>query len=186
MIHFKEHSTSLAGLKLVERIPLLDDRGVFTRMWCADELRDLGWTDPVCQINHTITKRVGAVRGLHFQTHPHAEMKFISCLRGEVFDVVVDLRMGSPTFLKWHGEILSSKKNISLLVPKGFAHGFQVLSENSELLYLHSETYSKSHESGILADDPQIAIKWPLAISERSFRDEKHSLVSSQWKGLIL
>ena len=184
MKQFVEHLTSLSGLKLIERSPLLDERGFFTRLWCKEELRGIGWTEPICQINYSYTKNKGAVRGMHFQKPPQAEMKFISCLRGEVFDVVVDLRRDSPTFLKWHGEVLSPKKNQSLLVPKGFAHGFQALSQDVELLYLHTAAYSPLHESGFLADDPILGIKWPLAIVERSPRDESHSLVSNDWKGL--
>ncbi len=186
MKHFREFSTEISGLKIIERTPIVDERGSFARVWCAEELKDFGWTEPINQINHTLTKNRGAVRGLHFQKPPHAEMKFISCLHGEVFDVLVDLRKGSKSFLKWHAEILSPKKNRSLLVPKGFAHGFQVLSQDAELLYLHSTAYSSSHEAGILADDPILGIDWPLPISERSQRDEKHSLISKEWKGLIL
>ena len=186
MNHFREISTPISDLKVIERSPLFDDRGLFARIWCSEELKAFGWNDPICQINYSVTKTRGTLRGLHFQTPPFSEMKLISCLRGEVFDVVVDLRKDSPTFLKWHSEILSPQKNRSLLVPKGFAHGFQTLSQDSELLYLHSAPYSPAHESGILADDPRLAIKWPTKIVDRSHRDETHSLISEDWKGLDL
>lgn len=186
MKYLSEFNTALPGLKIIERAPIFDDRGLFTRIWSDDELRDFGYDQPISQVNYSITKAVGAVRGLHFQRPPFAETKFITCLRGEVFDVAVDVRKDSPTFLKWHAEILSPKKNRSLLIPTGFAHGFQALSADVELLYLHSAPYSKNHEAGLLVDDPTLAITWPLAISERSQRDQKHALIEKNWKGLDL
>ena len=105
-----------------------DARGFLSRLFCAEELRAAGWTGPIAQINHTHTARKGTVRGMHFQYPPHAEMKLVSCLRGEVWDVAVDIRAGSQTFLRWHAEILSADNGRALLIPQGFAHGFQALT----------------------------------------------------------
>src|SRR5258708_5995830 len=122
--------TPLAGLALIERARREDQRGFFSRLFCAEELRSAGFDSPVAQINQTLTLRRGAVRGLHFQYPPHAEIKFVSVLKGEVLDVAVDLRKGSKTFLQWHGEVLSADNRRSLLIPRGFAHGFQTLTES--------------------------------------------------------
>ncbi len=133
--------TPLDGLKVIIRKPIEDPRGFFCRFFCAEEFLEAGFQKSISQINHTFTRGKGAVRGLHFQYPPHAEGKIVSCLRGEVYDVAVDIRKGSPTFLHWHGEILSAANQRSLLIPEGFAHGFQTLTENCELLYLHSERF---------------------------------------------
>jgi dTDP-4-dehydrorhamnose 3,5-epimerase len=138
----------LAGLKRVTRLPIGDTRGSLTRIFCAKELSHGGWTRPVEQINHTVTVRAGTVRGLHFQLPSHAEMKLVSCIRGEVWDVAVDIRAGSPTFLRWHAERLSAENRQAMLIPEGFAHGFQTLTADVEMLYCHSA----AHEPGAEAD----------------------------------
>ena len=109
MLRFNFVQTSLAGLVLVQRKAIEDDRGFLSRFYCADEFRSAGLDKPIAQINHTLTRKKGAVRGLHFQNPPHAETKLVSCLKGEIWDVAIDLRRESPTFLKWHAEILSAK-----------------------------------------------------------------------------
>ena len=115
---------SLGGVKLVERKRIGDRRGFLTRVFCADELAEAGWTDPIAQVNHTYTARRGTVRGMHFQRPPHAEMKLVTCLRGEIWDVALDVRNGSPTYLQWCAETLSADNGRALLIPQGFAHGF--------------------------------------------------------------
>jgi dTDP-4-dehydrorhamnose 3,5-epimerase len=176
--------TPLAGLVLVERQRAQDARGFFSRFFCADELAEAGFRMPIAQINHTFTARKGAVRGLHFQHPPHAEDKFISCLRGEIFDVAVDLRRGSPTFLQWHAEILSAGNAHSLLVPQGFAHGFQTLSDDCELIYLHSRPYAAAAEAALNVRDPRLAIDWPLPFTDLSDRDANHPLITSEFTGI--
>lgn len=176
--------TPLTGLHIVQRKRLEDARGYFSRLFCAEELGLAGFELPVAQANQTLTRRRGTVRGLHFQHPPHAEDKFVSCLRGEVFDVAVDLRRGSPTFLKWHGEILSAKNQRSLLIPQGFAHGFQTLSEDCELLYLHSRAYTAQAEGALHVTDPALAITWPLPIAELSPRDAAHAHWATTFSGL--
>ncbi|TVR09162.1 MAG: dTDP-4-keto-6-deoxy-D-glucose epimerase [Salinarimonadaceae bacterium] len=165
-------ATDLDALVALRRKPIGDDRGFLERLYCADELAPMLGGRRIVQINRTLTRRRGAVRGLHFQHSPHAETKVVSCLRGAVFDVAVDLRRESPNFLAWHGRILSAENDESLVIPEGFAHGFQALEENSELLYLHTSAYAPHAEGGLDATDPRIGIVWPLAIAERSARDE--------------
>jgi dTDP-4-dehydrorhamnose 3,5-epimerase len=181
---FETRSTPLAGLAIVQRRLREDARGFFSRFFCTKELSAAGFALPVVQINHTRTSRRGAVRGLHFQRPPHAEDKFVSCLRGEVFDVAVDLRRDSPTFLRWHGEILSADNRVSLMIPQGFAHGFQTLADDCELLYLHSCAYEPAAEGALHANDPALAIGWPLAIAELSERDARHAPITSAFTGL--
>lgn len=178
--------TPLAGLKIVQRRCIEDSRGYFSRFFCADELRDAGFRRSIAQINHTLTRHSGAVRGMHFQNPPHAETKMVSCLRGRVFDVAVDLRRGSPTFLSWHGEILSAENRKSLLIPEGFAHGFQTLSDDCELLYLHSAPYAPLAEGALNARDPRLSIDWPLPIGEMSERDRLHPNLASDFPGIEL
>ena len=174
------------GLKCVTRQRQGDARGFLARLFCAEELALAGWNKPIVQINHTYTARQGTVRGMHYQLQPHAEMKLVSCIRGAVFDVVVDLRAGSPTFLQWHTETLSADNGRALLIPEGFAHGFQTLSDGCEVLYLHSAAYAPDAEAGLRTDDPLLGLAWPLPIAELSARDRGHPLLTPQFKGMDL
>ena len=183
---FDFHPTPLEGLWVVQRKPCADQRGFFCRFFCAEEFQAAGLKKPVAQINHTYTVKKGAGRGLHFQYPPYAEGKVVSCLRGEVYDVAVDIRKGSPTFLHWYGEILSATNQRSLLIPEGFAHGFQTLTENCELLYLHSEAFHPQAEGALHLADPRIGIVWPIAMTELSERDRNHPFIDSDFKGLFL
>lgn len=174
----------LAGLKRVERQRLGDSRGYLTRLFCTEELKPAGWIKPIAQINHTFTATRGTLRGMHFQHPPYAEMKLVSCIRGAIWDVMVDLRAGSPTFLRWHAEQLSAENSSALLIPEGFAHGFQALTDNVELLYCHSECYDAQAEGGLKPTDPRLGIAWPLDIVELSARDAGHPLITSDFGGL--
>jgi dTDP-4-dehydrorhamnose 3,5-epimerase len=178
MNRFTVTALPLAGIRLVERHALKDPRGFFSRLFCADELAAAGWRGPVAQINHTLTRQAGSVRGLHFQRPPHAEMKLVSCLAGEVWDVVVDLRPDSSTYLHWHAQVLSADNRRALLIPEGFAHGFQTLSADAQLLYLHSHPYSPQAEDGLNPTDDQLAIDWPQAITMMSDRDRQHPMLA--------
>ncbi|WP_121061640.1 dTDP-4-dehydrorhamnose 3,5-epimerase family protein [Chachezhania antarctica] len=163
--------TPLAGLKELRRKRLGDARGYLERMFCADELSALGWLGPVAQANRTLTGEEGTVRGMHYQKGDHAEVKLVTCLSGKVFDVAVDLRDGSPTFGQAHGVVLSPDNANALLIPEGFAHGFQTLTPDCEMFYFHSKFYAPDHEAGLDATDPALGIDWPLPIAMRSDRD---------------
>ena len=184
MNRFNVFDLPLEGLKLIERQRLVDSRGYLSRLFCAQELSVAGWHLPIAQINHTFTARRGTVRGIHYQKPPKAEMKLVTCIRGEVWDVAVDLRYGSPTFLNWHAEILSEHNNSSLLIPEGFGHGFQVIEPESELLYLHTEYHEDSSEAGLRYDDPMLGVIWPIAVSNFSERDANHPLIDVSFRGV--
>lgn len=181
---FDFQPTALAGLTVVCRKQSEDGRGSFTRMFCAEEFRKIGLAKPIAQINHSVTRCKGVVRGLHFQYPPHAETKIVSCLKGEIFDVAVDLRADSPTFLCWHGEVLSAENRKALCIPEGFAHGFQALEDDCELLYLHTECYTPTAESALNVTDPRLNIAWPLPIAELSERDHAHPFIGPDFAGV--
>jgi len=176
----------LGGLKLITRHRLGDVRGSLARLFCAQELALAGWAEPIAQINHTVTPKIGTVRGMHFQLPPYSEMKLVTCLRGEVYDVAVDLRQGSATFLSWHGEILSADNNRSMLIPEGFAHGFQALTDDVELLYCHTAPYVAGFEGGVRAIDPLLGIVWPIKIALISERDSGHNLLTDSFTGIFV
>ncbi len=186
MDRFEFVSTPLPGLTLIQRKAIEDQRGFLSRFYCAEAFREAGLNKPLAQINHTLTRKKGAVRGLHFQYPPHTEAKVVSCLHGEIFDVAVDLRRESPTFLHWHGVILSASNRQSLLIPEGFAHGFQALTEDCELIYLHTAAYNSEAEGALNVADTKLAIAWPLAITEISERDRKHKQIEHDFQGISL
>lgn len=186
MNRFKVEELPLPGLRLVTRHRLGDSRGFLSRLFCADELAAAGWSKPVAQINHTSTARRGIVRGMHYQRPPAAEMKLVTCLRGEVWDVAVDVRAGSSTFLRWHAVHLSAENNRALLIPEGFAHGFQALTDDVELLYCHSAAYDAASDAGLNPRDQRLEIKWPLPITELSGRDAQHAPVAPEFAGVVL
>lgn len=180
----KLHPTILSGLWVAEAQSIADQRGAFARWFCTRELAELIGSRRIVQINHSRTHRVGAVRGMHFQYPPYSEMKLVRCIRGRVWDVAVDLRQDSSTFLQWHAEILTPENGHMIVIPEGFAHGFQVLEEDSELLYLHTAFYATEHEGAVRFDDPAIGIDWPLDVSEVSNRDRSHPLLNADFEGL--
>lgn len=186
MSRFEIKSLPLSGLQLVLRQRLGDARGYLTRLFCSEELAAAGWTQPVVQINHSYTARKGTLRGLHFQHPPHAEAKLVSCLRGAIWDVAVDLRAGSPTWLQWHAQELTGDNGAALLIPPGFAHGFQTLSDDVDLLYCHSAAYAPEAEAGLDALDPRLAICWPITVAERSARDVAHPPINVAFEGICL
>ena len=161
-----------------------DHRGAFARLFCHEALGHVVGSRQIVQINQSRTSRVGAVRGMHFQRAPMAEMKLVRCLKGRVWDVAVDLRAGSPTFCRWHAEELSEENRRMLVVPEGCAHGFQVLDAESELLYLHTAPYTPSLEGGVQPIDPMLAITWPLPMQDLSARDREHPWLTTDFAGL--
>jgi dTDP-4-dehydrorhamnose 3,5-epimerase len=140
----------------------------------------------VKQINHTLTREAGSVRGMHYQIPPKAEAKLVTCVRGAAWDVAVDLRKDSPTFLKWHAEEISAANKLAMLIPPGFAHGFQSFTSDCELIYLHSENYDSSLERGLMPCDPILNIEWPLKISSMSKRDSNHQYLDKKFEGVSL
>lgn len=186
MMRFSILDTPIAGVKSIERKPISDSRGHFSRIFCASQLEVAGWYKPIFQINYSITNQKGTIRGLHFQRAPYAEMKLVTCTRGVIWDVAVDLRKNSPTFLSWYAEELSAQNCRSLLIPEGCAHGFQALTNDCELLYLHSAPYTPEAEGGITPNDPLINITWPIQIQEISAHDLQHPILDSQYKGIGL
>lgn len=182
--NFQFEETTIAGLVLVQRNRHEDARGYLSRLYCSELLKSIGFCSPIMQINQTHTLTRGSIRGMHFQRSPYAEDKFVSCLKGEIFDVAIDLRAGSPTFLCWHSAILSSANAKSLYIPAGFAHGFQTLSDDCELLYFHTQSYHRESEDGLNALDPRLEIDWPLPVSDISPRDQAHPMLTREFTGL--
>jgi len=184
---FEILATPLPELRVLRRKILGDPRGYLERMFCAEELGTLLTGEVhLAQINHTLTADRGTVRGMHFQYPPHAETKFVSCLRGEVFDVAVDLRRDSPTYLQWHGETLSADNHHTLLIPEGFAHGFQTVTDDCEMLYFHTAAHHPPAEGGLNPRDPRLAISWPLPVASLSPRDAGHPLLNDDFSGITL
>ena len=151
-----------------------DSRGFFARLFCAEAFAAQGLATQFAQINTSFSRVPGTLRGLHFQRPPQAEAKLVRCLSGAIFDVIVDLRLGSPSFGKWAAEHLTAENRGMIYVPPGFAHGFQTLATGTELLYFHSTAYSAAHEGGLHHADPALAIPWPRAVAELSARDAAH------------
>ena len=176
----------LSGLKLVQRHRVSDERGYFSRIFCAKELADFGWKTGIEQINHSFTRLKGSVRGLHFQRNPHCEMKLVSVIRGAIWDVAVDLRAASDTYLECHGELLSADDGGAMLIPEGFAHGFQSLTDDVEILYCHSAPYNSAAEDGLHPLDSSLDIDWPLSISEMSKRDHGHRFIDGSFRGITV
>ncbi len=183
---FSFQATPIAGLQILQRDPLGDHRGHLERMFCRDELADILRGRSIAQINRTVTAKAGTVRGMHFQYPPHAEMKFVSCLKGEIFDVAVDVRKASSTFLAWHAEILSADNGKTLVVPEGFAHGFQTLADDCQLLYFHTSAHVAAAEGALNATDPRLGIAWPTRITEQSARDRAHPMLRDAFAGVAV
>lgn len=176
--------TPLTDLHTVQHTPSCDQRGRFTRLFCEQELSAIRPGLHFPQINYSETLGTGTVRGLHYQTPPASEAKLIRCLRGRVFDVAVDLRAGSPTFLHWHAAELSEDNALALFVPEGFAHGFQTLTDEVQLLYMHTAPWTPECEAGLRHDDPRLAIRWPLPVTAVSDRDCTHALIGDAFTGV--
>jgi dTDP-4-dehydrorhamnose 3,5-epimerase len=161
----------LPGAVLIDLEKIEDHRGFFARSFCAETFAARGLASRFVQMNTSFTAARGALRGMHFQRPPAAETKMVRCLRGAVFDVIVDLRAGSRTYGAWTGVELSAENRTMIHIPRGFAHGFQTLTEDAELLYWHDTAYAPGHEGGLHHACPDVGIAWPLPIAEMSARD---------------
>ncbi|MDR1923965.1 MAG: dTDP-4-dehydrorhamnose 3,5-epimerase [Planctomycetaceae bacterium] len=165
-----------------------DERGCFTRLFCASELKEIGHAKPIVNINHSYTKQKGTVRGLHFQYPPDCEIKIVKCIRGAVWDCIVDIRKGSPTFLRWDAVELTAENNRMIYVPEGFAHGFQTLTDDVEIMYFVTAFYAPNNEDGLRFNDPKLNIDWQAKVTAVSDKDHKHQLINDRqnWKGVVL
>ncbi len=175
---------SLKGAYLIRLEPHFDERGWFARTYSREEFKVIGHNSDWVQLNHSFTIKKGALRGLHFQRPPFEEIKLVRCIAGEVLDVVVDIRKGSPTFLKWTSVNLTAQGREMIYIPEGFAHGFQTLTDNAELIYHHSEAYHPGAEGGLRFDDHMLGIDWPLPVSEISRRDLEHTYLTPEFIGI--
>ena len=179
-----ENSAIIPAVKIITPVPFVDERGSFARVFCIKELAEALKGKNIEQINYSATKTKGSIRGMHFQKPPHSEIKIVRCTKGSIFDVAVDLRKNSPTFLKWHGEILSEENGKMLLVPEGFAHGFQTLEDNVEMIYSITESYHKESEGSIRFDEPLVNIKWKLPPTVMSEKDLNVQFLSDNFEGI--
>lgn len=176
--------TILNGSYVIELNAFTDERGWFARTYCKNEFSAIGHHDEWVQMNHSFTKNKGTIRGMHFQLSPFSEIKLVRCIAGAVYDVVIDLRKNSATFLHWFGVELSAQNKKMIYIPAGFAHGFQALSNDCELIYHHSQFYTTGAEGGIKYNDPKMNINWPLAVTNISERDNQHNLLDENFKGI--
>lgn len=183
-MNLKIEETGIAGAVVISSTRRGDERGSFARWFCEEELATVWGDHRIMQANNSVTAEPGSVRGMHFQHAPHAEKKLIRCLAGRVFDVVLDLRAASPTFLQWRAVELAAGDDRAILIPEGCAHGFQALETDSSLLYLHTAMYAPQAEGGVRHDDPRAAIAWPLPPRNLSLRDLQHPLLPPDFDGI--
>jgi dTDP-4-dehydrorhamnose 3,5-epimerase len=172
------HDLPLVGAYLIELTPHTDDRGQFARAWCRDEFAKQGLATDFVQGNVSVNPEAGTLRGMHYQEPPHAEVKLVRCVRGAIYDVIIDLRPDSPSYLDWTGVELSPAKLEMLYVPEGFGHGFITLKPDSEVNYLVSAAYAPGAGRGVRYDDPAFGIKWPGTITRISTQDKSWPLLS--------
>lgn len=176
--------TPLAGSYTITLEPIEDSRGWFARYYDEKQFEQIGHLHPWVQMNQSVTYKKGTLRGMHFQYPPHAEVKLVRCIAGWVYDIIIDLRADSPTFLQWYGVTLSAVHRNMMYIPRGFAHGFQTLEDNCEMLYHHTAFYQPEAESGLRFNDERINITWPLPVGEMSDRDRSHPLLTGNFNGI--
>jgi len=178
--------TVLKNAYTIDLEPFTDDRGLFARTFCKKEFANIGHHKEFVQFNHSRSNYTGTLRGMHFQKAPAAEVKLIRCIRGSIFDVIVDLRKSSPTFLQYFGVELSEQNMRMIYVPEGFAHGFQTLQDYTELIYHHTAFYAPDQDGGIRYNDPRINIQWPLAITSISEKDKNYPFLPDAYENIDL
>jgi dTDP-4-dehydrorhamnose 3,5-epimerase len=174
----------LHGAFIVEPEVYQDDRGSFCRFYCADEFREIGIDITWVQLNHSFTRTMGTLRGMHYQIAPYSEVKMVKCISGKVLDVIIDLRKKSPSFLHWTGVEISAENKRMIYIPEGFAHGFQTLTDNCEMIYHHSRAYEKDAEGAVRWNDPKFNIIWPMTPVHVSERDQNHPWVTEDFSGV--
>ena len=178
--------TPLNGAYVVELEPFRDERGFFARTFCKRDFSVIGHHQEFVQFNHSMTRYKGTIRGMHYQVPPSAEIKLIRCIVGEVYDVIIDIRKDSPTFLNHYGIVLSNENLKMIYVPEGFAHGFQTLSDNTQMIYHHTAYYNPEYERGLRYNDPVFGIKWPMPPTNLTEKDQKYPMINNNFKGIIL
>ncbi|MBK8505603.1 MAG: dTDP-4-dehydrorhamnose 3,5-epimerase [Saprospiraceae bacterium] len=176
--------TNISGLYLIDLTPFEDLRGFFSRIFCKREFSAAGLVTDFVQSNHSITNQSGSIRGLHYQRPPHMEVKLIMCVTGAVWDVVVDLRENSPTYLQHFGVQLSEFNRQMIYIPQGFAHGFQTMKDHSSLIYQHSDYYHPESENGLKYNDPALSIQWPMEVTNISIKDQNHPWIDDKFEGI--
>ena len=178
--------TKLKDAFIIDLEPFKDERGLFARTYCKNEFEGIGHSKEFVQFNHSETRTKASIRGVHYQNPPFAEIKLIRCIKGSVFDILVDIRKGSPTFLQWVGVELSAENKRMIYIPEGFAHGFQTLEEDTHLIYHHTAFYTPGHEGGIRFDDPRIGIEWPMEATVLSEKDQNYPYLTDSFTGISL
>lgn len=173
----KLETTPIEGLFVIHRPVRKDERGFFSRLFGADEMSTLGRPTQAVHVNTSTSDKVGTLRGIHFQYHPHAEAKVVSCTAGAIWDVGIDLRPESPTRFQWYGTKLTPENGVSMLVPEGFGHAFITLEPNSTVVYVVSAAYAPNYETGIRFDDPLIDVKWPMTPKVLSAKDRQWGMI---------
>lgn len=168
------NETPIPGAYTVELEKRGDERGFFARAFCVNEFKDQGLIDYVVQVNNSLSADAGTLRGMHYQLAPHAETKIVRCIKGALWDCILDLREGSQTFGRWYGAELSAENRRMMYVPKGFAHGFITLADDTEAFYFVDECYAPNHERGVRYDDPKFNIQWPTEPRVLSDKDKSH------------
>lgn len=180
----KFNQSPLKGAYTIELEKRGDTRGFFARVFCAEEFAAAGLASSFAQINDSLNGKKGTLRGLHYQLAPSMEVKVVRCIGGALFDAIVDLRPQSPTFGKWFGETLSAENRLMMYCPKGFAHGFITLEENTEAFYLASSPYAPQLERGVRFNDPAFNIEWPIEPLEISDKDNAWPDFDHEWHGV--
>lgn len=176
--------TILQGSYIISPKILEDNRGWFTRFFCKEEFVKIGHSKEWVQMNHSFTSKKGSIRGMHFQKPPFEEIKMVRCIAGAVYDVIVDIRENSSTFLQHIGQELSASNKKMLYIPQGFAHGFQTLTDDAELIYHHTAYYTPEAEDGLNFQDPLLNIQWRLPYTEVSEKDTNHKFITNHFKGI--
>lgn len=179
-------NTIFDNVFIIHQTPKSDKRGDLIRLYCKNEMNEFGINRDIVQINQTNTIKKGTFRGFHYQNPPFCETKIIQCMRGKILDIIIDLRQNSPTFLKHFTVELSGNEYIAIIIGEGFAHGFQTLSDNVQMLYMHTEFYKADAEAGLRYDDDRLGIKLPLEVTEISERDMNHHVIDEGFKGIYL
>ena len=176
--------TPLEGAYLINLEKYEDERGFFARVFCESEFQEMGLSSEFIQVNNSLTGSKGTIRGMHYQLEPSAEVKIVRCIRGSLYDAIIDLRPDSSSFCKWFGSELSAENRQMMYVPKGFAHGFLTLEDNTETFYFASNSYSPDLERGIRFDDSYFGIEWPIPVTESSPKDKSCPDFDPEWHGV--